>query len=49
MTNNLFEFAGNKKTETIIPKAKKKWYHTWLSGCRTDHDKGSHLYGSAEL
>ena len=26
MTNNLFEFAGNKKTETIIPKAKKKWY-----------------------
>ena len=26
MTNNLFEFAGNKKTEIIIPKAKKKWY-----------------------
>ena len=26
MTNNLFEFAGNKKPETIIPKAKKKWY-----------------------
>ena len=24
MTNHLFEFAGNKKTETIIPKAKKK-------------------------
>ena len=26
MTNSLFEFAGNKQTETIIPKAKKKWY-----------------------
>ena len=26
MTNNLFELAGNRKTETVIPKSKKKWY-----------------------
>ena len=26
MTNHLFELAGNRKTETVIPKSKKKWY-----------------------
>ena len=26
MTNNLFELAGNRKTETVAPRAKKKWY-----------------------
>ena len=26
MTNHLFELAGNRKTETVIPKSKKKRY-----------------------
>ena len=26
MTNHLFELAGNRKTETVVPRAKKKWY-----------------------
>ena len=26
MTNHLFELAGNRKTETVIPKSKKKGY-----------------------
>ena len=26
MTNNLFELAENRKTETVIQKSKKKWY-----------------------
>ena len=26
MTDHLFELAGNRKTETVIPKSKKKWY-----------------------
>ena len=26
MTNHLFELAGNRKTETVSPKSKKKWY-----------------------
>ena len=26
MINHLFELAGNRKTETVIPKSKKKWY-----------------------
>jgi peptide/nickel transport system permease protein len=26
MTNHLFELAGNRRTETVIPKSKKMWY-----------------------
>lgn len=26
MTKHLFELAGNRKTEIVIPKSKKKWY-----------------------
>ncbi len=26
MTNHSFELAGIRKTETVIPKSKKKWY-----------------------
>ena len=26
MTNNSFELAGIRKTETVISKSKKKWY-----------------------
>ena len=26
MTNHLFELAGNRQTETVIPKSKKQWY-----------------------
>ena len=60
MTNHLFELAGNRKTETVIPKSKKKWYQgkpvvsaailiLIVLGCGTDHDKGSCLYGSVKL
>ena len=49
MTNHLFELAGNRKTETVIPKSKKKWYQGKPVVCGTDHDKGSCLYGSVKL
>ena len=57
MTNHLFELAGNRKTETVIPKSKKTRcfssnpdsYRTGLPVCGTDHDKGSCLYGSVKL
>ena len=57
MTNHLFELAGNRKTETVIPKSGKTRcfgsnpdsYRTGLPVCGTDHDKGSCLYGSVKL